>query len=361
MAAITGNETDPQAPDATSPDNGPATLSRKAALSGTRPIVRWLTGLAVVVVMLIVCLLAWGPEMDFPSQVPQEQDDGSTKSVEINRIISIHIKDATTWLVRNWGGMFDGIDKLITIIMVKLEDGLKWIPWPVSTAAVCIAAMIIVGWRLGVLALLSFLFIGLMNRWDSAVETIAIIIFSVTMSVLIALPLGILGARSDRANGIMRPILDGMQTMPSYVYLVPGILFFGLGYTPAVIATVIYAVPPAIRLTNLGIRQVSPETVEAARSFGTSSFQLLAKVQMPMAMPTIMAGINQTTMLALSMVVIASLVGASGLGEDVFRALQRQDPGNSVIAGMSIVLIAIVIDRLTQAATRSRQDAISGN
>ncbi|CAI8031187.1 Glycine betaine/choline transport system permease protein OusW [Geodia barretti] len=204
----------------------------------------------------------------------------------------------------------------------------------------------------------SLVFIGLMNRWDSSVETIAIILFSVVISVVIALPLGILGARSDRANTMMRPILDGMQTMPSYVYLVPGILFFGLGYTPAVIATVIYAVPPAIRLTNLGIRQVSPATVEAARSFGASPTQILAKVQVPMALPTIMAGINQTTMLALSMVVIASLVGASGLGEDVFRALQRQDPGNSVIAGMSIVLIAIVFDRLTQAAARSRQEAL---
>ncbi|CAI8029196.1 Glycine betaine/choline transport system permease protein OusW [Geodia barretti] len=198
-----------------------------------------------------------------------------------------------------------------------------------------------------------------MNRWDSAVETIAIIVFSVALSVMIALPLGIMGGRSDRVDSLIRPILDGMQTMPSYVYLVPGILFFELGYTPAVIATVIYAVPPAIRLTNLGIRQVSPETVEAARSFGASPLQLLAKVQMPLALPTIMAGINQTTMLALSMVVIASLVGASGLGEDVFRALQRQDPGNSVIAGMSIVLIAIVIDRLTQSVARSRQEALN--
>ena len=358
VAETAGNDHDSQNREPYTLESGTGTPSRRLSLSETRPLFRWLIGLAVVVIMLIVCLLAWGSNMDFPSKVDQRQDDGTQKATEINRIISAEIKDITTWLVRNWGGMFDGIDKIITITMVHLEDALKWIPWPVTIAAVCIAALIMSGWRLALLALLSFIFIGLMNRWDSAVETIAIIIFSVIVSVVIALPLGILGARSNRADGAMRPVLDGMQTMPSYVYLVPGILFFGLGYTPAVIATVIYAVPPAIRLTNLGIRQVSPAAVEAARSFGASPTQILTKVQVPMALPTIMAGINQTTMLALSMVVIASLVGASGLGEDVFRALQRQDPGNSVIAGLSIVLIAIVFDRLTQAAARSRQEAL---
>ena len=333
-----------------------ATLIRRLAQGPS--FLRWAAVLAVFLVVLIVSLIAWGPNMDFPSEVNQVQDDGSHKEVEINRIISVEIKDWTTWLVRNWGGMFNGIDKAITVTMVYLEDGLKWIPWPALIAAVTAAALIMAGWRLALVALVSFVFIGLMNRWESAVETVAIIIFSVVVSIVISMPLGVLGARSNRADGILRPILDGMQTMPSYVYLVPGILFFGLGYTPAVIATVIYAVPPAIRLTNLGIRQVSPATVEAARSFGASPTQILFKVQVPMALPTIMAGINQTTMLALSMVVIASLVGASGLGEDVFRALQRQDPGNSVIAGLSIVLIAIVFDRLTQAAARSRQEAL---
>ena len=318
---------------------------------------RWAAVLGIFLVALIVCLAAWGPNMDFPSKVPMEKD-GVSDSREISRVISDEIKKGTTWLVRNWGSMFDGIDKVITLTMVNLEDGLRWIPWPTTFLAVSAMAVVMAGWRLALFALGSLVFIGLMNRWDSSVETIAIILLSVVVSVVIALPLGILGARSNRADAAMRPVLDGMQTMPSYVYLVPGILFFGLGYTPAVIATVIYAVPPAIRLTNLGIRQVSPATVEAARSFGASPTQILAKVQVPMALPTIMAGINQTTMLALSMVVIASLVGASGLGEDVFRALQRQDPGNSVIAGMSIVLIAIVFDRLTQAAARSRRDAL---
>jgi len=170
----------------------------------------------------------------------------------------------------------------------------------------------------------------------------------------------VFAARNNRFDAVLRPILDGMQTMPSFVYLVPAIMFFSLGNVPAVMATIVYAVPPAIRLTNLGIRQVSPEIVEAARSFGTTPMQLLTKVQIPMAMPTIMAGINQTTMMALAMVVIASLVGAGGLGEDVNRALGRQEPGAAAIGGMSIVIMAIVIDRLTQGVVKKRQDALRG-
>ena len=306
-------------------------------------------GLLAVVLVGILCLAVWDPDgfgrkgMDFP--------------VKFGKPIADSIQDGTEWLIREWGGMFDGIDYGITIVMVWLEDILLWIPWPCIVLVVGLVGWLLAGWRIGVFSILSLLLIGFLGRWESSVETLALIIFSVLLSIIVAMPVGVLGARSNNVNSVMRPILDGMQTMPSYVYLVPGILFFGLGHTPAVIATVIYAVPPAIRLTNLGIRQVSPELVEAARSFGATPAQLLLKVQVPLALPTIMAGINQTTMLALSMVVIASLVGASGLGEDVFRALQRQDPGNSAIAGTSIVLIAIVIDRITQSAARDRQDA----
>ena len=154
--------------------------------------------------------------------------------------------------------------------------------------------------------------------------------------------------------------LDGAQTMPSFVYLVPAVLLFGLGTMPGVMATVIYAMPPVIRLTNLGIRQVSPQTVEAARSFGATPTQLLVKVQIPMALPTIMAGVNQTTMLALSMVVVASLVAAGGLGEVVLRALGRREAGNALIGGLAIVFIAVVIDRITQAMAKSREQALFG-
>lgn len=190
-------------------------------------------------------------------------------------------------------------------------------------------------------------------------ETMALILVAVLISLAIGIPLGVLGARSRWMNEIIRPILDGAQTMPSFVYLVPALLFFGLGTVPAIMATVIYSMPPVIRLTNLGIRQVSHETVEAARSFGTTPMQLLIKVQVPMAIPTIMAGVNQTTMLALSMVVIASLVGAGGLGEVVLRALGRQEPGNAFIGGMGIIFLAIIIDRVTQAMTKAREATLS--
>ena len=278
MADVTRDDTsiqpdiDVSAESGDSSNNGMTAMSLR--LSRKPNIVRWVGSLAATVVVLIICLVAWGPNMDFPSRV-SHQEEGVSEPREISRIISDEIKEGTTWLVRNWGSMFDGIDKAITITMVYLEDALRWIPWPATFIGVTAMALVMAGWRLALFALLSLVFIGLMNRWDSSVETIAIILFSVVVSVVIALPLGIFGARSNRADAAMRPVLDGMQTMPSYVYLVPGILFFGLGYTPAVIATVIYAVPPAIRLTNLGIRQVSPATVEAARSFGASPMQLL--------------------------------------------------------------------------------------
>ena len=189
-------------------------------------------------------------------------------------------------------------------------------------------------------------------------DTVALMVVAVFVAVSIGLPLGVVGARSRVANNLMRPILDGMQTMPSFVYLLPGILFFGLGKPAGIFATIVYAVPPVIRLTNLGIRQVSPEIVEAARSFGASPSQILAKVQIPMALPTIMAGINQTTMMALAMVTIASLVAAGGLGDNVNRALQKNDPGNGLLAGLAIVFLAIIIDRLTQSISTGRKNAL---
>ena len=184
-------------------------------------------------------------------------------------------------------------------------------------------------------------------------------VVSVLISVAIGLPLGVFAARNGLADSIMRPILDAMQTMPSFVYLLPGVLFFGLGPPAGVFATIIYAVPPVIRLTNLGIRQVSAEAVEAARSFGTTPFQLLTKVQIPMALPTIMAGVNQTTMMALAMVTIASMVAAGGLGDNVLRALQKNQSGNGAIAGLAIVFLAIIIDRLTQSVARQQNERIS--
>ena len=217
------------------------------------------------------------------------------------------------------------------------------------------------GYKFGIFTLISLLLLAAFGMWEKAMETLAMIGTSVIISVAIALPIGIMAARNNLLDKILQPILDMMQTMPSFVYLVPAIMFFSLGNVPAVIATVVYAVPPAIRLTNLGIRQVDPEVVEAARSFGATNFQVLMKVQIPMAIPTIMAGINQTIMMALAMVVIAALVGAGGVGEVVWRGLGRQRPGDALIGGVGIVIMAVLIDRLTQALAKSRQEALKGS
>ena len=197
-----------------------------------------------------------------------------------------------------------------------------------------------------------------MGLWENTIDTVALMVVSVVIAVAAGLPLGVVASRSQLADNIMRPILDAMQTMPSFVYLLPGILFFGLGSPAGIFATLIYAIPPVIRLTNLGIRQVSEETVEAARSFGASPWQVLTTVQIPMALPTIMAGINQTTMMALAMVTIASMVAAGGLGDNVLRALQKNQVGEGLISGLAIVFLAIIIDRLTQSVANKRQEAM---
>ena len=186
-------------------------------------------------------------------------------------------------------------------------------------------------------------------------ETLALIIVATLISVGIALPIGVAAAKSDLVDTINRPILDAMQTMPSFVYLIPALMLFGLGKVPAVMATVIYAVPPAIRLTNLGIRLVDKEVIEAAKSFGTTDWQLLFKVQIPLALPNIMAGINQTIMMALAMVIVASLVGAGGLGGEVLKGIARLEVGTGFEAGLGVVIMAVIIDRISQGMAKSRR------
>jgi glycine betaine/proline transport system permease protein len=203
----------------------------------------------------------------------------------------------------------------------------------------------------------SLMFIGLIGAWEESMITLALVITAVLFSILIGLPLGIWSAKSDRVDKILRPILDGMQTTPAFVYLIPIVMLFGIGNVPGVIVTIIFALPPLIRLTNLGIRQVPDDLIEASRSFGANSSQMLFKVQIPVAMPTIMAGINQTLMLALSMVVIASMIAVGGLGQMVLSGIGRLDVGLAAVGGIGIVLLAIVLDRLTQSfATKDKSD-----
>ncbi len=329
--------------------------------AATLPTSFWLVGLALVIAVWLTTFGLWGTEMEFPTTVSSTEvktDNGGTLVLEktVREFIGGGIDDAVDWVTREASWLFDGMSNAVAHALVAIEDILKWVPWPAVVVAVAFLSFAVGRWRLMGFTIFALLFVGFMDLWENTIDTIALMVVAVVIAVTVGLPLGVLAARNSMANNLMRPILDGMQTMPSFVYLLPGILFFGLGKPAGIFATIIYAVPPVIRLTNLGIRQVSAEAVEAAHAFGTTPFQLLTKVQIPMALPTIMAGINQTTMMALAMVTIASMVAAGGLGDNVLRALQKNQPGNGAIAGLAIVFLAIVIDRLTQSVAQEQED-----
>ena len=335
-----------------------------ARLAALPRLYQWAIRLSVVVIVLLVCVWAWGPGMEFPttvstSEVPTDGGTTITLKKSVRQVTGTWIDDRVDWLTREADWMFGGISSGVAYSLVSIEDALKWVPWPVLIVGLALLSYAVGRWLLMAFTTGAMLYFGFMGLWENTIDTIALMVVAVAISVSIGLPIGVIASRSRLADNITRPILDAMQTMPSFVYLLPGVLFFGLGAPAGVFATIVYAVPPVIRLTNLGIRQVSDEVVEAARSFGTSPFQLLTKVQIPMALPTIMAGINQTTMMALAMVTIASMVAAGGLGDDVLRALQKNQPGNGAIAGLSIVFLAIIIDRLTQSVARAQEGARS--
>ncbi len=221
---------------------------------------------------------------------------------------------------------------------------------PVVLFIVLVAAL---SWKLSGRGLALFTIAGLflmlsMGLWEQTMRTLALILTATFISLLIGIPLGVLASRSELAWNVLRPILDFMQTMPSFVYLLPAVMFFSIGIVPAVIATIVFAAPPAIRLTNLGIRQVSKEVMEAALAFGSTPMQILTKVQLPLALPSIMAGVNQCIMLSLSMVVISAMIGAGGLGGVVYRAITRLEIGSGFEGGIGVVVIAIILDRITQ-------------
>ncbi|PKB58211.1 MAG: choline ABC transporter permease subunit [SAR202 cluster bacterium Casp-Chloro-G2] len=266
------------------------------------------------------------------------------------------IDNAIDWTIINMAWFFDSISDFLKIALGKLRDFLVWVPWPVM-----VGLIFLVGWRaaslrIGIASAIGLLAIGFVNLWEPTMVTVAILIVSVTIAVVIGIPVGVLSARSNLVDTMTRPVLDAMQTMPSFVYLVPGIMLFGLGNVAAVLATVLYAIPPCIRLTNLGIRQVDPSVVEAGRSFGSSPLQLLIKVQIPMAIPTIMAGVNQTVMMALAMATIAAMVGAGGLGIEVLRSMGQLEEGRAFVAGAAIVVMAIIIDRISQGYILSKDN-----
>ncbi len=256
--------------------------------------------------------------------------------------------------VEDWAGR--NLDPLFDFITVVIREPLlffrrllgDWLPWWAVLTILTGVAGWLGGRRIAALAALGLFFVGGMGLWPEAMDTLSIMIVAVIVSVAVGIPTGILAGWSDRFESAIRPVLDVMQTMPSFVYLVPVVLFLGLGMVPGVIATVIYSVPPCIRLTSLGIRQVTPDVVEAGRAFGSSPWQLLVKVQLPLSLPNIMAGVTQTIMLALAMVVIASMVGAEGLGMVVLEGIKDLEVGKAFTGGAGIVVLAIILDRISQ-------------
>jgi glycine betaine/proline transport system permease protein len=252
------------------------------------------------------------------------------------------------WLVPNFRPAFRAAQVPVTILLNNLNAFLLFVPMLLTTLAFAGVAWRVVGRGMAIFTLIGFAFIDMIGLWPQTMTTLAMILTSVIFCAVIGIPLGIFAARSDRMWKITRPILDIMQTIPSFVYLVPIVMLFGVGMTPGIIATIIFALPPIVRLTNLGIRNVRADLIEAAHAFGSTGWQMLWDVQIPLALRTIMAGLNQTLMLALSMVVITALIGAGGLGLVVNTGLGRLDVGGATAGGMGIVILAIVLDRITQ-------------
>ncbi|MGF1499772.1 MAG: ABC transporter permease [Elainellaceae cyanobacterium] len=269
------------------------------------------------------------------------------------------ISSLVDWVVTNFRWVFQLIRVPVSQVLNAIEAFFLWIPPIVFLVALGLLAWQFAGRGIAILSLVAMLVVGLIGAWPETMTTLSLVITAVVLCMIVGLPLGIAAARSDRVEATIRPLLDAMQTLPAFVYLVPVVMLFGTGKVPGVIVTFIFAVPPLIRLTNIGIRQVSRETTEAALSFGSTPWQMLSEVQIPLAMPTILAGVNQSIMLALSMVVIASLIAVEGLGQMVNRGIGRLDVGLAAVGGIGIVLMAIVLDRITQAIGKPPKDGRS--
>lgn len=263
--------------------------------------------------------------------------------------IGTWFQDAVTWLEDNVGPFFDFVEDVIDSFVTHLTDALQWPPATVMIVIFALLSLITRGWQFALATLIGFALIDSMEEFDPAMQTLALVVIAALIAVVIAIPIGILAARNATTSRVVQPILDLMQTMPAFVYLIPAISFFSIGPVPGVVSTVVFALPPGVRLTELGIRQVDPEMVEAGEAFGSSPMKVLTGIQIPLAMPSIMAGINQVIMLSLSMVVIGGMVGAPGLGQEVFTAVTRIQLDYGFEAGISVVVLAIFLDRITSA------------
>ena len=256
---------------------------------------------------------------------------------------------AVDWLTATFDWFFDLIKAVLSGAYNGLDDLLTAPPFWVLIGVLVALAWWVKGWKLALTAAVGLLLITTMDQWDNAMHTLALVLIATVIALLLAIPLGILAARHARVSAVVRPVLDFMQTMPAFVYLIPTVVIFLTGPVPGLVATVIFAMAPGVRFTELGIRQVDREVVEAGEAFGSSSGRILRQIQLPLAMPTIMAGVNQVIMLSLSMVVIAGLVGAAGLGSEVTRALSSINVGLGFEAGLAVVILAVYLDRVTSA------------
>lgn len=259
------------------------------------------------------------------------------------------VKVALDWFRVTFEWLLDFFSMVFKGSVEGLVDLLIAIPYPALILLFACIGWLVRSWKLAVGTVLGFMLIVSMDLWHHAMQTLSLVLIATFVSVVIAIPLGILAARNDKFSAFIKPVLDFMQTMPAFVWLVPAVLFFSIGFAPGVFATIIFAMPPGVRFTELGIRGVDSETVEAGYAFGATPGQILRGIQLPLAMPTIMAGINQVIMLSLSMVVLAGIVGANGLGKDVVTAVSTAKVGLGVEAGLAIVVIAIFLDRVTAA------------
>ena len=259
------------------------------------------------------------------------------------------VNDGIDWLTDNATVLFDAFSAVMTFLVEGFSNALLSIPVFILLASLVLIAWFVRSWRLALGALIGFLLVMGMRQWETMLQTMSLVLVSTLTAVIMAIPLGIWAAKSETVSKIVRPIMDFMQTMPAFVYLIPAVTFFSIGVVPGVFSTIIFALPPGVRMTELGIRQVDEETVEAGRSYGATPWQILRGIQLPLAVPTIMAGINQVIMLSLSMAVIAGMVGADGLGKEVTAAISTLDVAQGVEAGLAVVILAVYLDRLTAA------------
>ncbi|MDQ0298162.1 ABC-type proline/glycine betaine transport system permease subunit [Salibacterium salarium] len=278
----------------------------------------------------------------------------------MENVPEIPLAEGTNWLIdritETFSFIFEPIQNQFGDFMDNTADQLASIPPVIVILIIAILAFFASGKKFGLVAfsIIGLLLIYNQGLWEQLMFTLTLVLIASILSVIIGVPVGILMSKSRIAEAIITPILDFMQTMPAFVYLIPAVAFFSIGMVPGVFASLVFATPPTVRFTNLGIRQVSTELIEASEAFGSTGSQKLWKVEIPMAKSTIMAGINQTVMLSLSMVVIASMIGAPGLGRDVLSALQRAEAGTGFVAGIGIVILAIIIDRFTQSLNKSK-------